>query len=142
MALVAEVAQAVTDALNAGDFSQVFTAERAYRPQYELSAMRTLRVSVVPHGVETRALDRTRAVTDIRIDVGVQKKLESEAPAEVDPLMELVAEIAGHFRQRRLAGLPRAVWIATENAPLYAPEHLQELRQFTSVVTFTFRVMP
>jgi hypothetical protein len=31
--------------------------------------------------------------------------------------------------------------VRTENVPVYAPEHLEEYRQFTSVLTLTFRVV-
>jgi hypothetical protein len=54
--------------------------------------------------------------------------------------MDLVQEIADFFRQRRLAGCPTAVWVKTENAPVYAQEHMNEMRQFTSVLTFSFRI--
>jgi hypothetical protein len=55
--------------------------------------------------------------------------------------MELVEEIADFFKQRRLDAYPQAVWVKTENAPIYAAEHMDELRQFTSVLTLTFRVL-
>lgn len=77
----------------------------------------------------------------MQIDVAVQKKLVSGTNAELDPLMDLVQEIGDFFRSRRLTAMPTAAWIKTENAPVYAQEHLHELRQFTSVLTFTFRVM-
>jgi hypothetical protein len=52
-----------------------------------------------------------------------------------------VEEIGLFLRDRRLAACPAAVWLRTENVPIYAPEHLDELRQFTSVLTLTFRVV-
>ena len=55
--------------------------------------------------------------------------------------MGLVDEIADHFRMKRLDSLRAAVWVKTENEPLYAQEHMDQLRQFTSVLTFTFRMM-
>jgi hypothetical protein len=55
--------------------------------------------------------------------------------------MELVQEIADRLRFDRLAGYPLAVWIKTEHTAIYAPEHLDQLRQFTSVLTLTFRAM-
>ena len=60
---------------------------------------------------------------------------------ELDLLMQLVEEIAGLFRFARLAAFPQAVWVKTEHAPVFAPEHMEGLRQFTSILTFTFRVV-
>lgn len=141
MNLIINIAEAVKDALNAHDFSQEFTAERHYQPLFDLAEMKDLHVSVVPNGVTTATLGRARAQFDCRIDVAVQKKLKQADNAEIDLLMLLVDEIAEYFRAKRLEGLPEAAWVKTENTALYAQEHLNEMRQFTSVVTLTFRVI-
>jgi hypothetical protein len=78
---------------------------------------------------------------DVSVDVAVQKKLQSESNDEVDRLMSLVEEIADFFRGRKLSEYPRASWIAAANEPVYSPGHLEELRQFTSVLTVTFRMV-
>ena len=46
-----------------------------------------------------------------------------------------------HFRHKRLDSFRAAVWVKTEHEPIYAQEHLDQMRQFTSVLTLTFRVM-
>jgi hypothetical protein len=140
MAEIVAVAEAVKDALNAGTFSQPVTAERKYLPLFTLPDMKDLHVTVVPKGVTVSSLGRNRNQYDYQVDVAVQKKLADEGPSDVDPLMSLVEEVADFFRLKRLAGYPNAVWARTENAPVYDPEHLKELRQFTSLLTFTFRV--
>ena len=58
MSTVVDVADAVVTALNAGSFSQPFTAERAYLPCYELDDIKQLRVTVVPKTVEMQASTR------------------------------------------------------------------------------------
>ena len=141
MATIVDIADAVVAELNAGQFSQAFTAVRSYRPQYDLSEMTTLHVTVVPKGVEMVTVSRNSVQHDVSVDVAVQKKLETESNAEIDPLMALVEELADFFRLRRLAACPNAVWMKTENEPVYSPGHLEELRQFTSVLTLTFRVV-
>ena len=141
MAEIVGVAQAVTDELNAGSFSLPFTAERKYLPIYTLQDMKGLHVTVVPRGVAVSSLGRARNQYDYQVDVAVQKKLAEEEAGEIDPLMSLVEEIADHFRLKRLAGYPNAAWARTTNEPVYDPEHLNELRQFTSVLTFSFRVV-
>ena len=141
MAEIVDIADAVVTELNAGTFSQEFTAARLYRPEFDLKDMATLHVTVVPKGVETVTVSRSVVQYDITVDVAVQKKLESESNDEIDPLMNLVEEIATFFRLRRLAECPNASWLRTENEPVYSPGHLEELRQFTSVLTLTFRVV-
>ena len=135
-----QVTEAVVTALNAGTFSQSVTAVRHYLPRFDLAEVKDLHVSVVPKGIEVAQATRDKGTFDYRIDVAVQKKLTSGSAAELDPLLALVEEIAESFRGKRLPGMSTAMWVKTEHAPVYAPEHLQELRQFTSVMTLTFRV--
>jgi hypothetical protein len=73
------------------------------------------------------------------VDVGIQQRFEVEGPAELDPLMGLVEQIADHFRSLALETDPEAVCVAVENGPVYAQEHMREGRLFTSILTLTFR---
>jgi len=139
--LIIEIAEAVKNALNAGDFSQDFTAGRHYQPLFDLAEMKDLHVTVVANGISTTTPGRGRAQFDCRVDVAVQKKLKTSDNTEIDPLMDLVDEIAEFFRARRLDAVPGAAWVRTENTALYAQEHLSEMRQFTSVLRLTFRVV-
>lgn len=137
-ASIIAVADAVTAELNATAFSQPFTAARHYEPTFELSAMSTLRVSVVPRSLTSKTLDRSRDSFDFEIDVAVQKKPDPTL-ANLDELMELVEEITDHLRLSPLSTLPDVRCMEVANAPVYALEHLQEFRQFTSVITLTYR---
>jgi len=138
-ATILALADAVVEQLNATAFSQPLVAVRHYQPCFELSEMTELRVSVVPRSVASKALDRSRDGFDYRIDVAVQRKIEPTA-GNLDALMELVEEIADHFRSHPLAGFPQARCTEVANEPVYATEHLEEFRQFTSVLTLTYRV--
>jgi hypothetical protein len=82
---------------------------------------------------------RNRDGFDFKIDVAVQRKVEPSV-GNLDALMELVEEIADHFRTQPLASYPNARCTEVKNEPVYALEHLEELRSFTSVITLTFRV--
>jgi len=139
MALIADIADAVVAELNAGSFSVPLTAERLYRPDFELPEMKDLHVSVVPRGLEMSTAGRGLSQHDVQIDVAVQKKLDAADNAEIDALMGLVEELAEFLRTTRQFG--DAVWVRTENSPVYSQEHLGELRQFTSVLTATLRVV-
>ncbi|MCR4411348.1 MAG: hypothetical protein NUV77_02855 [Thermoguttaceae bacterium] len=140
MATIIDVANAVVTQLNSGAFSQLFTAQRLYRPQFDLSEMKTLHVTVVPKALAINSLSRGSDSHEYQIDVAVQKKFETESSEELDPLVGLVEEIADHFRTPRLASLPSALCVKVENKPIYAQEHFDEMRQFTSIITLTFRV--
>ena len=139
MAMIADIAGAVVTALNGHSFSMPFTAQRAYLPVFDLKDMKDLHVTVVPRGVEMTTAGRGLAASDIQIDVAVQKKLTSADNAEIDALMGLVQEIAEFIRSTGRFG--DGSWVRTENVPIYSPEHLGELRQFTSVLTLTLKVM-
>ena len=139
MAQIADIADAVATALNGHTFSQPFTAARAYLPAFDLKDMKDLHVTVVPRGQECSTAGRGLAQSDVQIDVAVQKKLSAADNAEIDALMALVQEIAEFVRAKGRLG--DAAWVRTENLPIYSPEHLGELRQFTSVLTLTLRVM-
>jgi hypothetical protein len=138
-ATIIAIADAVVEALNAGSFSQPVVAVRHYQPNFELAEMTELKVSVVPRSVTSKGLDRNRDSFDFKIDVAVQKKVEPTA-GNLDALMELVEEIADYCRAAPLAGSTNARCVEVENDPVYAMEHLDEFRQFTSVITLTFRV--
>jgi hypothetical protein len=138
-ATILAIADAVVDELNGSVFSWPLEAERHYQPLFELAEMTTLRVSVVPRSIASRGLDRNRDSFDYRVDVAVQQKLDP-TPGNLDALMALVEEIADHFRSEPLSGFPQARCTEVENAPVYAAEHLEEFRQFTSVLTLTFKV--
>ena len=139
MAVIIDIADAVVATLNAGTFSQAFTAERHYLPRFELPDMATLRVSVVPKGIASQALDRKRDQNDYRIDVAVQHKAGIDLAA-LDALMNLVEEIGDYLQATPLVGYPQARVFDMTNEPIYAPEHIDEFRAFTSVMTFTYRV--
>lgn len=141
MAVITDLADALVAELNAVTFSRPFTAARYYLPRFELADLQTLHVSVVPKGVVLATGDRTRNQGDYSLDVAVQQKFASDTNADLDPLTNLVEEIVDHFRGRRLDSYPDAAWLKTEQTVLYAPEHLTEFRQFTSLLTFTYRVL-
>jgi len=139
-AAVLSVADAVVAEINAAALSMPVTAERAYQPVFDLAEMRNLHVTVVPRGLERELGSRAGTPREVKVDVAVQKKLQAADAAEIDPLVGLVEEIAELFKLKRLPAYHQAVWTRTENVPIYSQEHLAELRQFTSVLTFTFRI--
>jgi hypothetical protein len=144
-----DIADAVVTALNAAPvppatgFTPTFTAVRAYRPEFDLVDLKNLRVSVVPKAIEITSLGRRANQHDVGVDVAVQQKVDLADTATLDGLMLLVQQIADFLRLRRidLADGASAMWVKTENTPIYSPDHLETKQVFTSVLTFTFRVV-
>jgi len=139
MAMIIDIAESVVAELNATSFSQPVSAVRHYAPQYDVAEMTTLHVTVVPKGLTSQMLDRNRDTFEYLVDLAVQQKVDQANPP-LDALMTLVEEIANHFRARALASFPNARCTEVKNEPVYSPEHLTELGQFTSVLTLKFRV--
>lgn len=136
------IAEAVKDELNAATLSMAFTAERLYVPTFRLKDMKTLHVTVVARSWKEEPLDRGGVNTmKYAVDVGIQKKLTAVEPAEIDPLMLLSQDVAKHFNRKVLATTPKAIYVSAENNPVFSQEHMDQLRQFTSVVTLNFRVL-
>ncbi len=140
MATIIQIADAVVAQLNAATFSQPLTAARHYAPSFKLPDMKTLHVTVVPRSISSTSLDRSRDTFSYEVDVAIQRKTDGEQ-ATLDALMTLVEEIADHFRVGPLASFPGARCMDVKNSPVFSPEHLNEFRQFTSVLTLTFRLV-
>ncbi len=141
MSTIVALADAVVSELNAEGWSLPFAARRLYRPRFEPGDLKTLQVSVVPRALVIEAAGRADDSRQYQIDLAVQQKLDVETAEEIDPLLGLVEEIARHFRLRRPAAMPSALCVKVENEPVYAVEHLDELRCFTSIITLSFRLV-
>ena len=134
-----QIADAVVAELNGPELA--LGAERAYVPAFELEEMDTLRVTVVPKSTTESQHSRSISVLECKVDVAVQKRVPAGDTNAVDELMQLVNRIAAQLRRRKLAHCPEAVWIGTEYPAVFAPEHLAELHQFTSVLTLSYRIL-
>lgn len=134
-----DIADAVASELNAHPetFSQPFTAQRLNLPEFDLSEMDSLHVTVVPKAVKETRISRSAVQEDFLIDVGVMKRFENQV--DQDAMLALVEQFKKFFRGRRLSQYPSAAYVGAENDPPYDPTHLSKLRQFTGVITLTFR---
>jgi len=134
------IAEAVVTRLNAGDYSQEFTAERKYVPKYDLKDVKTLQVAVVPRSQAIARASRTEDYFDCAAHVGVMKKVDPDDLDEVDALCLLVQEILDELRGKPITDPIQAAWLSIANEPAWDPEHMDQLRQFTSVITVNYRL--
>ncbi len=117
-----------------------FTAVRKYVPAADLAELGELQVTVVPKALAITTATRASSYFDCQIDIGVQKKVNPDDAAEIDGLVDLVEQIVDHLRLSALESMPTAAWLSIAQEPVFAPEHLDQQRVFTSVVSLTYRV--
>ena len=146
MAILTDIADAVVATLNGHTFTKQFTAVRSYRPVFAREELKALHVTVVPGGYTMENAGRGQVQEDYTVEVAVMQAPETCDAAHLDPLVGLVEEIRDFFLvNRRLAMFPNALCLKAAFGPGsergYAPEHLDQLQQFTSILTLTFRVV-
>jgi hypothetical protein len=146
-AVIVEIADAVVDTLNDATLSQSFTAVRAYVPVYArqdtegADELADLLVTVVPRSTTLAMLSRRDDDFDYVVDIGIQQRVEV-TNAVVDARMLLAEEVLDLFRGKRLVLVysDDPLCVAAANDPIYAPDHLDQHRVFTSVVSLTYRL--
>jgi len=146
--LIADLADAVVAALNGETFSQSFTAARTYLPVSTQQSLQTLRVTVVPLGPTIEGDSRAAARVELPVQIGVQKKLDGDANADIDPLVLLAEEIADYWLPNSgdrpiiafgAGGAHAAYCVSLNHDFVAAVEHLDSMRVLTCVMTVTFR---
>lgn len=140
MSVIVEIADAVAAAINDGTYTEPVTAERAYRPSFDLEQLGELKVTVVPRSVTTANLARQQSQVDCTVDVGLQQRVDAGDDARLDALLDLAEQIGDRLRHKRLAGYPQAAWVSIEHEPIVAAEHLDERSTLTTVMSVTYRV--
>ena len=110
-------------------------------PGVELDKLTAVpRVSIVPKSVQPQHMTRSGRADNITIDIGVQAKVTGSPETDVPRLCRLVRTLLDFMWGRALARAPEAAFMDAGIDPVYAPEHLQQLRVFTSVVSVTYKV--
>lgn len=127
---ILEVADAVVGELNAQTFTLPFTATRVYIPEEDLTQYDQLAVNVIAEN----AAESTIAIKKFKINVLVQQKIDPLDLAQVDPLVNLVDEIATFLQGLRPSGAPGSALVLSNPDPLYDHDQLNENRLFKSIV--------
>jgi hypothetical protein len=111
-----------------------------------------LKVAVAYVGETTEVEDRASNRKQYTIEVAVLKKIiKRDDPEELQAMIAKCDAIKGLFEEPDETGndlnrgslrekvLGNAIWTGTTHDPLFIPEHLESLRQFSSVPQFTFQ---
>jgi hypothetical protein len=136
-AQIIDLADSIVAELNAHAFSEPFRAERGYLPTFELSDLNVLRITVVPNQDDGRLDTRGASIHEYTVDIGIQIKPKDVTSQYLDPYVYLTQEIVDFFRFGKEPGGTSLV--SPRTRVLYVQDHLQKFRQFTSVVTLTFK---
>jgi len=153
MGFAVELADAVVDQLKGwswDDLDRAKTIERRWLPTYDLEELyETLLVNVVPRGATITSADDQSDYFDVPIEIGLLEKPKPEThstreqlEAGADKHEALVTELLDYFRSadgRYVCGAGGPAIIRTAIPTLVLLEHLEELRQLTSVIRLTVR---
>jgi len=135
-ARIADIADLLVTRISGIGFPEPAAIERRHRPIYDLADVTDLTITVIPRAEAIRADTRgTQAVT-YTIDIGVQKKIDTASVSAVDDLLAITEQIKDELRGKALAA--GVGWVGIENSPLWLPQHLDQYRQFTSVISVTY----
>jgi hypothetical protein len=132
-----QLADAVVASLREGTFSRSFLPARRLLPVRELAELDELRVTVVPRSLESIPLARTTERRTFVIDLGVQQRIREDVELDTAAVMAVAEEIAEYLRTHPLAA-SEASYVGHTIDPVYSPEHLEEMRVATSVVTVRY----
>ena len=142
MGMMTDLWEAVAAELEDATFSQSLTVVREYVPRRVLTDLTEEVLAIVAPGrVIIANLDRGRIIRDMGIQIALQCKVADLEVSTVDPLLDLVEEVADHFRALHLPEMIDARWWQSEHTGLYLPEHADQFLAFTSVVTLTYKLV-
>lgn len=142
-AIVAALAAAVV----AEAFSTTFTARRRYIPRIDVKDAGTVFATVVPKAIRTEQVTRAHVFKEFDIDLAIQKRLPATSNPEDesglaagDALMLLAEEVLDFFEAGTDYGGSRLTRVPDALVP-FLPEHLQNDKTFTTVMTLTLKLL-
>lgn len=138
MSTAFDIAAAVTAELNTG-FAGEFTAVLTALPGAKIEDLEAVKVSVVPKALQPAQATRAGRSLEVTVDIGIQKRIGADLDTDVLALADLAQRVLDYLWRRPLATAPGAVFLNAANEPVFAPEHLEQMRVFTSVVTVSYR---
>lgn len=149
---VAEVCDAVASLLNAATLSRPATAVREYLPRFDLADLGdAIKLSVTPgESFTTTRISRASWQRDVQVRVTAIATLGGDPyEEEIDALMAFVEEVRAAIEASALSdedtwkgqGRQALVAVSIEADPLLDLAGLEQMRQFASSLTVTYRVI-
>ena len=140
MSVICLLSDAILNELRSKNLGQEFTVSRSYRPQYELKDIEDIVVTMIPKDTTINAASRGTMFQDVSIDIAVQQKVNPDTNDQLDSLMDFTDAIMAWLAFKPAPGYPSASFVSIANDPIFDPSHVEENRQFTSLLTVTYRV--
>jgi len=139
MGIIKDSVNEIVNVLNAGSYSQSFTAVKDYRPSFDQTA-RDLTVVVFPDGytrdVDTRSrLARSDLSVSVMIRKGVTTAKGSSNTSDIDGMLDLVDEVITQIQ----GNVSKIVSLSAEGA--YDAGRLYNDSDFAVLVTVNLRTM-
>lgn len=137
------LADDVVTLLNAGSFSQAFTAVRVYVPRFNTESGSDVQVQVVPSSDLEGEGSGDYDARQQTIQVGVFKRLTGLAAdelTEVDAMLDFCEEIRELLNRQRVGETNNAVCVTINHDPIYSLEDIDERRVFLTVMSFVYVV--
>lgn len=128
MANVVEISKSVANYLS--DFEATFSTI----PEFSLKQLEKRRIVVVPMNTSYKIISRGAIEEECKVSVGVLKRITDD---ELEKMISFVSYLATYLLGSTHCG---SKCVLSEYDPLYYPEHLRENRQFTSIITLTFKM--
>ena len=117
-----------------GVAAEIGEADVELAPEFTLKDVKErTRIVVVPVGIKHKMLARGFREDLLTVQVGVLRKATED---ELVDLVNYAQTLALHFLHRTVKG---AKCVEVNHAPLYAPDHMRERRQFTGVIELLFK---
>lgn len=152
---IAEVCDAVASLLNAATLSRPATAVREYLPRFDLADLADLgdaiKLSVTPgESFTTTRISRQSWQRDVQVRVTAISQLGGDPYEEqIDGLMAFVEEVRAAIEASELAdeetwkgeGRQSLIAVSIEADPILDLAGLEQMRQFASALTVTYRVI-
>ncbi len=131
------LADAIVADINAQSFSMKFVAKRTYQTLYEIKDQKVLTVTVLIPGMIHDVLSRSGNQDTTSLIVLFSKHCVSEDNNTIDPLVDLVEEVADYFRDKNFAG---SLWVPpTVIDPFYDIDDMKNKRLFVSAINLKYR---
>jgi hypothetical protein len=139
-ATIDDITASVVTLLNGQSWSLSFTAEASDQPIYKPQDLADLQVAVVPAKQGTKRIARRKWQQEYTLWVAVMQRPETFDEASRAARKALVQEIMVYLEgvDTVTAGGVKTTLMAVENEVLMDPDHMEQMRQFTSVLSLTF----
>lgn len=149
---IAEVCDAVASLLNTATLSRPATAVREYLPRFDLADLGdAIKLSVTPgESFTTTRISRHSWQRDVQVRVTAISQLGGDPYEEqIDGLMAFVEEVRAAIEASELAdeetwkgeGRQSLIAVSIEADPILDLAGLEQMRQFASALTVTYRVI-